>query len=152
MFRLDPDENLKLDEQDSIFLISNITSPKTILELPTESYVDSLHESKRYRLDLSFAFNDQDNEFDNSKLNNLDIVTVNREPKSDNELANKRYVDDSIGQGDVLRFNQTLQSYLEISVGNDTYNLTKFDEIQIADTTKIKYPNTGGDLLQNWVL
>ena len=89
------------------------------------SYVDSLHESTRNRRDLSSVFNDQDNEFDNNKLTNLDGVTVNRNPTSDNEFSNKKYVDDSIGKGTLLRFNQTLQSYLIVSVGNDRYNLTK---------------------------
>ena len=102
LLRLDPDEKLKLDEQESIVLNSTLTSPKTIIELPTKSYFDSLHESSRNRRDLSSVFNDQDIEFDNSKLTNLDSITVNRDPSSDNELANKKYVDDSIGQGNVL--------------------------------------------------
>ena len=41
---------------------------------------------------------------------------------------------------------------MKISVGNNTYNLTKYDKIQITDTTLIIYPNTGGYLLQNWVI
>ena len=45
-----------------------------------------------------------------------------------------------------------MQNYLKISVGNNTYNLTKYDKIQIKDTTIIKSPNTGGYLLQNWVI
>ena len=148
--RLDPDEKLNLDEQDSIVLNSTLTSPKTIIELPTKSYVDNLHEINRNRRDLSSVSNDQDNEFDNYKLNNLDSITVNRDPSSDNELANKKYVDDSIGQGNVLRFNQTLPNYLKVSLGNDTYNLTRYDKIQITDTTIIKSPNTRGYLLQQW--
>ena len=43
-----------------------------------------------------------------------------------------------------------LKNYLKASVGNDTYNFTKQDKIQITDTTEIKYPNTGDDLLQKW--
>ena len=39
LLRLDPDEKLKLDEQDSIFLNSTLTSPKTIIEIPTKNYV-----------------------------------------------------------------------------------------------------------------
>ena len=41
LLRLDPDEKLILDEQDSIVLISTLTLPKTIIELPTKSYVDN---------------------------------------------------------------------------------------------------------------
>ena len=95
-------------------------------------------------------FNDPDNEFDNNKLTNLDSITVNRDPNLDHELSNKKYVDDSIAEGTIVRFNQTLENYLKVSVGNDTYNLTKNNKIQILDTTEIKYPNLGSDLLQKW--
>ena len=204
--RLDPDEKLK---QDSINFNSTLSSPKTIIELPTKNYVDNkindpsikkntdhvdfndknldnfkwikvnkmpaveehltpkvyvdnaiqdiksaivnLHEINRNRRDLSSVFKDQDNEFDNNKLTNLDSVTVNRDPSSDNELANKKYIDNSIGEGTLLRFNQTLENYLKVSVGNDTNNLTKYDRLQITDTTIFKYPNTSGYLLQHWI-
>ena len=87
MLRLDPDEKINLDEQDSIALNSTLTSPKTITELPTRSYVDSLHESSRNRRNLSSVLNDQDNDFHNNKLTELDSVTVNRNPSSDNEVS-----------------------------------------------------------------
>ena len=95
-------------------------------------------------------FNDQDNEFDNNKLTKLGSITVNRNPNLDNELANKKYIDDELDKNTVLRFNQTLQNYLKVSVGNDTYNLTKYDKKQITDTTEMRYPNIGSDLLQKW--
>ena len=148
----DPNEKLKLDEQDSIILNSSLSSPKTIIEMPTKSYVDSLHESSGNTRDLSSVFNDQDNEFDNIKLTNLDSVSVIRSPSSDNELANKKYVGDSIGDRNVLRFNRTLENYLKVSIGDDTIDLSKCDKIQITETTIVKYPNTGGYLLQNWVM
>ena len=120
LLRLDPNEKLKLDEQDSIILNSSLTSPKTIRDLPTKSYVDSLHESSRNRRNLSAVFNDQDNEFDENKLTNLDSITVKRNPSSDNELANKKYIDDELDKNTVLRFNQAIKNYLKVSVGNDT--------------------------------
>ena len=89
LLRLDPEEKLQLDEQDSISLNSTLTTSKTIIKLPTKSYVDRLHESSRNRRDLSSVFNDQDSEFDNNKLTNLDSVSVIRNPSSDNELAFK---------------------------------------------------------------
>ena len=100
--------------------------------------------------DLSSVFNDLDNEFGTNKLTNLDSVTVNRYPRSDKEVSNKKFVDDSIGEGTLPRFNQTLQNYLKVSVGNDTYSLTKNDKIQNTDTTEIKLPNKGSELLQKW--
>ena len=48
----------------------------------------------------------------------------------------------------IVRFNQTLDNYLKVSVGNDTFNLTKYDKIHITDTTIFKYSITGGYLLQ----
>ena len=93
-------------------------------------------------------FNDQNKEFDINKLTNLDSITVNRDPSSDFELANKKHVDDSVGEYTIVRFNQILQNYLKVSVGNNIYNLTKKYKIQITDTTIIKYPNTGKSLLQ----
>ena len=150
LLRLDPDEKLQLDEQFSIVLNSTLTTPKTILELPTKPYVNSLHRINRNRRDLSSVFNDQDNEFDNNKLTNLDSVTINRNPISDNEVSNKNFVDDSIGEGTIVRFNQTLENYLKVSVGNDTYNLGKNIKIQIIDTTEYKFPNLGSGLLKKW--
>ena len=79
-----------------------------------------MHEINRNKRDLSSVFNEQDNEFDNNKLTNLDSVTVNRNPNLDNELANKKYIDDELDKNTVLRINQTLQNYLKVSVGNDT--------------------------------
>ena len=115
-----------------------------------KSAIVNLHELNRNKRDLSSVFNDQDNEFDNNQLTNLDSTIVNRNPNLDNELANKKYIDDELDKNTVLRFNQTLQNYLKVSVGNDTYNLTKYDEIRITDTTEMRYPNIGSDLLQKW--
>ena len=80
LLRLDPNKKMKLDEQDSLVLQSTLTSPKTIIELPTKPYVDNSHETNRNRRDLSSVFNDQDNEVDNIKSTILDCVTVNRDP------------------------------------------------------------------------
>ena len=44
---------------------------------------------------------------------------VNRYLTTDNELSNKKYVDDSLGSGNTLRFNQSLHNYVKISVGDD---------------------------------
>ena len=90
--RLDLHEEIKLDEEDSIFFNSSLTSPKTQTELPTKTYVDSLHQNSRIRRDISTSFKDQDIEFDDIKLRNLDGITVIRNPNSDNELASKKYI------------------------------------------------------------
>ena len=44
LLRLDPNEKLDLDNQGSINLNSTLTSPKTVIEIPTKACIDSLHE------------------------------------------------------------------------------------------------------------
>ena len=101
-------------------------------------------------VEICHHYMDQDNEFDNYKLTNLDSITVNRTPNSENELANKKYIDDSIVEDTLVRLIQTFQNYLKVSLENDDYNLAKYDEIQSTDTTKIKYRTSGGYSLQHW--
>ena len=98
----------------------------------------------------SLVRNNQDNDFNDNKLTNIESITVNRSPTLDNELTNKKYPDDELDNNTIVRFNQTLTNYLKVSVGNDIYNLTKYDKIQLTDTTIIRYPNTGSDLLPGW--
>ena len=94
--------------------------------------------------------NNQDNDLNDNKLLNLDSVVVNRNPTVENELSNEKYFDDELDKNTIVRFNQTLSNCLKVTVGNDTYNLSKYNKIQLTDTTIIKYPNTGGYLLPGW--
>ena len=141
----------------SITLITQAVNDDQVI---TTAYVDQFHNhNERTRRNLGLDFynessdlvkNNQDNDPNDNKLTNSDSVVVNREPTLDNEVANKKYIDDSIGEDILVRFNQTLQSYLKVFVGNDTYNLTKYNKIQLTDTTIIEAPNSGGYLLQQW--
>ena len=161
--------SLVRNNQDSDFNNNNLTNINSITlnkqaendnEVITKAYVDQFHrENERSRRDLGIDFydessdlvkNNQDNNLNDKKLTNIDSIKVNRNPNSDNELVNKKYLDDELDKNTIIRFNQTLQNYLKISVGNDIYKLTKYNKIQLSDTTIIKYPNNGGYLLQNW--
>ena len=160
LLRLDPNEILDLDNQDSIILNSTLISPKKFIEIPTKAFIDSLHEeNERSRRDLGIDFydeasdlvkNNQDNNLNDNNLTILDSVVVNRKPSSDNELANKKYIDDQLDKNTFVRFSQTLQNYPKVSVGNDEYNPTKYNKIQLTDVTEIRYPSSGNDLLQKW--
>ena len=91
-------------------------------EVVTKSYVDQFHnDNERSRRDLGIDFynesnilvkNNQDNDLNDNKLTNIDSIQVNRNPSLDYELANKKYIDDSIAENTLLRFNQTLTNYL----------------------------------------
>ena len=124
----------------------------------TKAYVDQFHqENERSRRDVGLNFyneskdvvkNNQDNDFNDNKLTNINSITINNNPTDNSHVCHKKYINDTISEGTLLRFNQTLTNYLKVSVGNDTYNLTKYYKIQIIDTTEIRYPNTVSDLLQ----
>ena len=70
-------------------------------------YVDSISGSDRKRWELSLAKNDQVNDFNESRLVNLIVNTLNRNPILHEEAASKKYVDDTLEEGTILRFNQT---------------------------------------------
>ena len=126
----------------------------------TKAYVDQFHqENERSRQDVGLNFYDesidlvkknQDDDLNDEKVTNLDSITINRDPTSDKEVSNKKYIDGSIAEGTLLRFNQTITNCRKVSAGNNTYNLAKHDKIQFTDTTEIKRPNIGSDLLQKW--
>ena len=98
-------------------------------EVITKAYVDQLHqENERSRRDLGNDFynesndivkNNQDNDINDNKLTNIDSITINRNPTSDNEVSNKKYIDVELDKNTIVRFNQTLENYLKVSVGND---------------------------------
>ena len=129
-------------------------------EVITKAYVDQFHqENERSRRDVGLDFysksndlvkNNQDNDFKENKLRNIDSITVNRYPTSDDELTNKKHIDNELDKNTILRFNETLQNYLKVSVNNDTFNLAKYNKIQLTDTTGMKAGNNGGYLLPYW--
>ena len=149
--------NYNLTNINSITLNKQAESENEVI---TKSYVDQFHqENEQSRRDLGIDFydessdlvkNNQDNDFNDIKLTNLDSIIINRIPTLDTEVPNKKYIDDELNKNTIVRFNQTLSNYLKVSVGSDTYNLTKYDKIQITDTTIIKAGNTGGYLLPYW--
>ena len=125
----------------------------------TKAHVDQFHqENDQSRRDVGLDFyeesndlvkNNQDKDLNDSELTNLDSNTINRYLVSDNEVSNKKYIDNELDKNTIVRFNQALENYLEVSIGNDTYKLTEYDKIQIIDITEIKSPNTGAILLQS---
>ena len=161
--------SLVRNNPDNDFNNYNLTNINTITlnkqaenddEVITKAYADQFHqENERSRRDVGLDFydessdfvkNNQNNDLNDNKLTNLDSVQVNRNPTSDNELTNKKYIDDELDKNTIVRFNQTLSKYLKVSVGNDTYNVTKYNKISITDVRESKFPNTASDLLQKW--
>ena len=161
LLRLDPNETLDLDNQDSITLNSTLTEPKTIIEIPTKAYIDGLHdENERNRRDLDIDFyiessdlvkNNQDNDFNDKKITNINSIIIDKKPSSDNEVINKKNFNDEVDKDTIVRLNDNSNDrYLKVNIKNSTYNLQVYNKILLTDTTIIKLPNSGGYLLQNW--
>ena len=161
--------SLVRNNKDNDFSNDNLTNINSITlnkqaenddEVITKAYVDQFHqENERSRRDLGIDFynessilvkNNQDNNLNDKELTNINSITVNNNPTDDNHVSNKKYVDDSIGEGTIVRFNQTLTNYLKVSIGNDIYNLTKYNKIQLSDVTVMKAANTGSSLMTYW--
>ena len=130
--------NYNLTNMNNITLKTQAVNDNQVI---TKAYVDQFHqENERSRRNFGLDFYDessylvkniQDDDLNDKKLTILDSITINRNPTSDNEVSIKKYIDDSIAEGTLLRINQTLTIYLKVSVGNDTYNLTKNGRLQI---------------------
>ena len=160
LVRNNQDNDINIYNRTNINSITLNTQAVKDNQVITKSSADQFHQkNERSRRELGINFfnepndsvkNNQDRNLNDYKLSNLDSMSAIGNLFSDNELTNKTYFDDSLGGGKILRFNQTLENYLNISVGNDVYNVIKFNKIQIIDTTIIKHPNQGRYLLRKW--
>ena len=137
--RLDPDEKLTLDEQDSINPNFTLKSPKMIIERPTKSYIDSLHEeNEQSRRSLGLDFyeessdlvkNIQTNDFNDNISLTVRSVQINDDPSSDNHVVNKNYVDDDFltkKDSSIVKNNQ--------NNGFDNNDITNVKNIEISNS------------------
>ena len=101
----------------------------------TKAYVDQFHqENERSRRDFGLNFynesnilvkNNQDNNLNDTKLTNINSITINNNPNDDDHVSNKKNVDDQLDKNTIVSFNETLQNFLKVSIGGDIYHLTK---------------------------
>ena len=118
-------------------------------QLLTKSFVDKFHQlNERSRRDLGMDFYNKSNDLvknkpvknlNDNKITNLDSVIVNKNPILDNELANRKHVDDEICKDTIVRFNQTLQSYIKVTVNGIVFNLRKKTNNKLLTSQLIKY-------------
>ena len=165
------ESSLVRSNQDNDFNNNNLTNINSITlntqakndnQVITKAYVDQFYqENERSRRNLGIDFynesddivkSNQDNDLNDKKIKSLDSITIKRNPSSDKEVSKKEYIDDELDKNTIVRFNQTLQNYLKVSIGNDIYNLSKFDKIQLSDITTMKAGKTGGYLLPYWTI
>ena len=124
----------------------------------TKSFVDQFQqENERSRRDLGIDFyneariivkNIQNNNLNDNTLTNINSITIKNNPTDDNHVSNKKYIDDELDKNTIVRFNQTLENYLKVSVGNVIYKLAKCEKVNITDITDMRNPNAGPSFLQ----
>ena len=104
------EQSLVRNNQDNDFNNNNLTNINSITintqavndnEVITKAYVDQFHnDNERNRRNVGLSFyneevdlvkNNQDNDLNDNKLTNLDSITINRNPSSDNEVSKKIY-------------------------------------------------------------
>ena len=117
-------------------------------EINTKAYVDQFQqENKRSQRDLGIDFynessdivkNIQDNDLNDNNLTNINSITINKNPIDYSHVCNNKYNDHELDENTNFRFIQTLENYLKVSIGNDTYNLTKYNKNQLTDITVMK--------------
>ena len=150
--------NYNLTNINSITLNTQAVNDNQVI---TKAYVDQFHqENERSRRDAGLDFynestdlvkNNQDNDFNDNKLTNINSITINKNPTNNNHVTNKKYIDDALDKNTIVRLNDNSNDrYLQVRINNTSYNLQIYNKTQIIDTTKIIFPNTGHDLLQNW--
>ena len=163
--------SLVRNNQDNDFNNKNLTNINSITlnnqavndnQVITKAYVDQFHqENERSRRDVGLDFynesndlvkNNQDNDFNDNELTNINSIIIKNNPTDDNHVCNKKYIDEEIDKNTIVRFNQTLTNYLKISVGNDIYHLTKYNKYYLTDITSMISPNSGSYLLQRWLI
>ena len=133
LVRINPNNDFNINNLTNINSITLNKQAENDKEVITKAYIDQFHQKdERPRRGLGIDFyneskglveNNQDNDLNDTKLTNIISITINRNLSSDNELANKKYMDDELNKNTIVRFNQLLQNYLKVSVVNDTYNL-----------------------------
>ena len=164
------ESSLVRNNKDNDFNNNNLTNINSITlntqavndnQVITKAYVDQFHqEIERSRRDLGIDFynesndlvkNNQDNNFNDNKLTNLNSISINNNPIDDHHVSNKKYIDDELYKDTIVRINDDSNDrYLKVNINNSLYNLQIYNKKLLTDTTVIKNSISGGYLLPSW--
>ena len=103
------------------------------------------------KTDSSVVKNNQDNNFNNNNMTNVRSIQINDSAINDKSVIKIKSLDDELDIDTIVRLNDNSNDrYLQVHVNNTPYNLQIYNKTQLIDNTKMIFPNTGNDLLQNW--
>ena len=107
--------SLVRNNKDNDFVNYNLTNVNSITlntqavnnnQVITKAYVDQFHQkNERSRRDLGIDFydessdivkNNQDNDFNDNKLTNVNSIMINNNPTDNNHVSNKKFIDDQL--------------------------------------------------------
>ena len=89
----------------------------------------------------------------NYTITNVNNIQINNTPTQDDQVTDKKYVDDNIDESSIIRLNDNSNDrYLQARVGNTAYNLQIYNKAQMIHTTELLSPNKAGYLLQGWTI
>ena len=102
--------NYNLTNINSINLNTQAVNDNQVI---TKAYVDQFHnDNERNRRDVGLSFyneevdlvkNNQDNDFNDNKLININSITINNNPTDDNHVSNKNYIDDELNKNTICK-------------------------------------------------
>ena len=86
-------------------------------------------------------------------IENCRFLSLKYEPQVDCHPVILSYFNKHVDENTILRLNDdSNEIYLQARVGITPYNLQIYNKTQIIDTTIIQNGNTGGYVLQNWLI
>ena len=86
-------------------------------------------------------------------IENVRFMCIKYEPQADCHPVILSYLNKHVDESTILRLNDdSNERYLQARVGNTPHNLQIYNKAQIIDTTVIQNGNTGGYVLQNWLI
>ena len=108
-------------------------------EVITKAYVDQFHQkNERSRRDLGIVFynesnllvkNNQDNDFNDNKLTNINSISINNNPTDDNHVSNKKYIDDELDKDTIVKiYDDSNDRFLKVNINNSNYNLQIYNK------------------------
>ena len=92
-------------------------------------------------------------DMNNFNIENVRFMCIKYEPQVDCHPVILSYFNKHLDESTILRLNDdSNERYLQIRQGNTAYNLQIYNKAQIIDTTIIQNGNTGGYVLQHWLI
>ena len=131
--------------------IKIIREPVKETDIVNKEYaVNFIDEAEHLKIldDNTIVRNDQNNDFKNNTIINVNKIQINNEEFDDKDVVNKKYINDL----NLIKYIDKNDDYIKVNILDNNYYLRVFKEDWLLDHTSYIIPNTGDDLLPIWEL